>query len=89
MVRTALVAVVLALGAAPFVPLPTPLSAQAKLIDINSASEKQLESLPGIGAARARAIVKHRPYKKTEEIVTKTGIPRSVYEVIKSKITAR
>ena len=31
--------------------------------DLNSASESELDSLPGIGKARANAIVKNRPYR--------------------------
>ena len=77
------------LWAAAFVSLPTPVHSQPALIEINSASQAQLESLSGIGVARAKVIIKHRPYKKTEEIVSKAGSPRPVYEANRSKLTVK
>lgn len=59
------------------------------LIDINSASEKELDALPGIGEARAKAIIKGRPYKGKDDLVNKKIIPRSVYDGIKDKIIAK
>lgn len=41
------------------------------LISINSASETQLELLPGIGPVRAQAIADNRPYSTIEELVSK------------------
>jgi competence protein ComEA len=59
------------------------------LMDINSASEKELDTLPGIGEARAKAIVKNRPYKGKDELVQKKIIPQSVYDGIKDQIIAK
>jgi DNA uptake protein ComE-like DNA-binding protein len=59
------------------------------LMDINSASEKELDTLPGIGEARAKAIVKNRPYKGKDELVQKKIIPQGVYDGIKDQIIAR
>jgi len=33
-----------------------------ELLDINSASAEELDKLPGVGSARAKAIIAHRPY---------------------------
>jgi DNA uptake protein ComE-like DNA-binding protein len=63
--------------------------AQAGLIDINSASKDQLDKLPGIGAARADAIIKGRPYKGKDELINKHIIPENVYNGIKDKIIAK
>jgi competence protein ComEA len=58
-------------------------------MDINSASEKELATLKGIGEARAAAIVKGRPYKGKDDLVSKKIIPESVYNDIKDQIIAK
>lgn len=58
-------------------------------MDINSASEKELATLKGIGDARAKAIVKHRPYKGKDDLVKKKIIPQGVYDDIKDQIIAK
>jgi competence protein ComEA len=58
-------------------------------IDINSATPQQLMALEGIGDARAKAIVKGRPYKGKDDLVTKKIIPQAVYDKIKDKIIAK
>ena len=63
--------------------------APADRLDINSASEAQLTTLSGIGEARAKAIVKGRPYSGKDDLVKKKLIPESVYENIKDQIIAR
>jgi DNA uptake protein ComE-like DNA-binding protein len=60
-----------------------------KLVDINSASEDQLKELPGIGDALASRIVKHRPYKRKDDLVDKKVIPEAAYERIKHQIVAK
>ena len=63
--------------------------AKAEPMDINSASEKELATLKGIGDVRAKAIVKHRPYKGKDELVQKKVIPQNVYDDIKDQIIAK
>ena len=62
---------------------------KAEPMDINSASEKDLATLPGIGEARAKAIVKGRPYKGKDELLEKKIVPANVYKDIKEKIIAK
>ena len=64
-------------------------ASKGALMDINSASEKELDTLPGIGEARAKAIVKNRPYKGKDELVQKKIIPQGVYDGIKDQIIAK
>lgn len=58
-------------------------------IDLNSASESELDTLPGIGKARADAIVKNRPYKSTDDLVSRHVIPQKVYDGLKDKVVVR
>jgi competence protein ComEA len=79
--------------AAPAAPATTGAAAtaakQADLIDINSATEAQLTTLPGIAKARSEAIIKGRPYKGKDELVSKKIVPENVYKDIKDKIIAK
>jgi len=63
----------------------TPASAP---IDINSASKSELKTLPGIGDARADAIIEHRPYRGKNELADKKIVPQNVYNEIKDRIIA-
>lgn len=63
--------------------------AKPALIDINRASREELDQLPGVGPARAEAIIKGRPYKSKDELLRKKILPSGVYEGIKDRIIAR
>ena len=60
-----------------------------KPLDINHATREQLGSLPGITEAEAARIIAARPYKSSEDLVTKRVIPTRDYDRIKDKITAK
>jgi competence ComEA-like helix-hairpin-helix protein len=65
-------------------------SAQAgQLVDINSASAEELDRLPGVGPARAKAIIANRPYNGKDDLTQRKVIPPNVYNQIKDKIIAR
>ncbi len=66
-----------------------PNAAKTALIDLNSASAAELDALPGIGAARSAAIIKGRPYRGKDELVSKKILSESVYEGIKDKVIAK
>jgi competence protein ComEA len=69
---------------------PTATSAQdGGLVDINSASAEELDRLPGVGPARAKAIIAHRPYHGKDDLTNRKIIPPNVYNGIKDKIIAR
>ena len=60
-----------------------------ELLDINSASAEELDKLPGIGQARAKAIIANRPYGGKDDLANRKIIPANVYNQIKDKIIAR
>jgi competence protein ComEA len=64
-------------------------SAKVALIDLNSASKKTLMTLPQIGDARSDAIIKGRPYKGKDELVSKNIISQDVYDGIKDAVIAK
>lgn len=66
---------------------PTDASAR---VNINSASADELAKLPGIGPAKARAIVEHRAgesFRKPEDLRKVKGIGDKLFESLKDQIT--
>jgi DNA uptake protein ComE-like DNA-binding protein len=58
-------------------------------VDINSASQARLTTLPGITAARARRIINNRPYASPHDLVSKGVLTRAEYDQISGQIVAR
>jgi len=75
--------------------LPTPgpevITSGSELININTASQLELESLPGIGPTTAQKIIAYReangPFINPEDIINVSGIGPGTYERIKDLIT--
>lgn len=59
---------------------------KSSLIDINSASKEELDSLPGIGPVTAEKIISLRPYLEISELLSKKAVTSRVFEQIKEKI---
>lgn len=57
-------------------------------ININTASEQTLDSLPGVGPVTAQKIIQARPYGSIDELLSKKVVNNKVFEQIKEKITA-
>ena len=66
-----------------------PAAAAPKLVNLNSASADQLDTIPNIGEKRSDAIIKGRPYKTTQELVTKKVLTQGIYDKIKDKVTVK
>jgi len=61
-----------------------------KLVDINTASVAELTSLPGIGPAKAAAIVEQRersPFKSIADLTRVSGIGERTLEELRDKIS--
>lgn len=68
----------------------TPISQKpepAGKININTASQTQLETLRRIGPVTAKAIIAGRPYTDTEAIIDISGVSPAIYKKIKKFIT--
>ncbi len=59
----------------------------SNFVNINSASEAELDSLPGVGPATAQKIMGGRPYTDVNELISKKIVGSSVFEKIKEKIS--
>lgn len=57
------------------------------LIDINSATSNELDSLPGVGPVTAEKIISNRPYSSIQDLLDKKVVGQSEFEKIKDKIT--
>jgi len=64
---------------------------QKPLININTAAEAELQTLPGIGEVRARTIVQSRmtqgPFTSVEELLTRKVVTQSVFADIEPLVT--
>jgi competence protein ComEA len=61
------------------------------LININTATQKELEALPGIGPGKAGDIIEYRQnhgdFDTIEDIQNVSGIGESLFQEIKDQIT--
>lgn len=62
-------------------------STSGTLVNLNSASESDLEALPGIGPSSAQKIISGRPYTSINDLTTKKIISKSVFTKIQAQIT--
>ena len=93
-VAVALIALALsstAVRAAQRPPAPSASAPSAILINLNTATMAELESLPGIGAKTAERIIEHRQkngsFKKIEELMNVRGVGEKSFLKLKPLIT--
>jgi DNA uptake protein ComE-like DNA-binding protein len=61
--------------------------AKAAKVNLNTASQQELEALPGVGEATAKKIIAARPYTSVEELGPKAGVPASTVQKLKGQVT--
>lgn len=74
-------------------PLSSAHAQTSSLININTASQSQLETLPGIGPVKAAAIISYRqqhgPFMRIEDIMKVSGIGDKTFAGLRDLIIAR
>ncbi len=58
------------------------------VMNINTASTTDLESLPGVGAVTASSIIEGRPFAQIDELLSRKIVGEATFEKIKDKISA-
>ncbi|MFZ0954723.1 MAG: hypothetical protein WAN60_00145 [Candidatus Sulfotelmatobacter sp.] len=62
---------------------------QDKPLDLNIATKEQLLTLPGVTVAQAGRVIAGRPYSEPHEMVTRHIMPKTEYDKISDRITAK
>ena len=76
-----------------FLPSQLGESAGKGTVNLNSAQSSELQTLPGIGPAKAEAIIEHRetngPFKSIEDLKNISGIGDKTFEKLKDLISVK
>lgn len=59
-----------------------------RTVDLNSADEQELQTLPGVTARDARRIVQERPYRSPRELIEKGVVSKDTYDQIRDRVSA-
>lgn len=55
-------------------------------VNINTATQAELEALPGIGPVTASKIISDRPFQAVEDLLNKKTVSKAVFEKIKEQL---
>lgn len=56
---------------------------------LNTAKRDELLSVPGIGKATAKRIIRHRPYENEEEVLQEGVLPEKTLERVKEELVEK
>ena len=69
--------------------VPEAAGGEAKLVDLNTATPEELDTLPGVGPATAQRIIEGRPYSTIEDLMRVKGIGQATFDKLKERITVK
>ena len=58
-------------------------------VDVNSATQSDLEALPGVTPALASSVISHRPYKDASDLRKRHILPTDVYNENSPRLIAK
>ncbi len=82
-----LILVLQACGGADYAEAGQPVAEGNLIVNVNTATLEELESIPGIGEAIAKEIVRERPYKTIEGLIRVKGIGEYTLNSIRPYVT--
>ncbi len=83
----ALFVVILGFLAGALVVQAGPAAAAAKLVNLNTATQAELEALPHVGPSLAQKIIAARPFKSVDDLKNVSGIGQSTFDGLKDLVT--
>lgn len=60
---------------------------QSRSVNVNTATQQQLESVPGVGPVLASRIIDGRPYRSVDDLVRVSGIGERTLETMRPFLT--
>jgi len=60
---------------------------QNGMVNVNTASESELDALPGVGPVTAQKIIDNRPYMTLDDLVAKKAIGTALFSKIKDQLS--
>lgn len=66
-----------------------PAAHKQELVDLNTASARELAALPGIGEVAAKKIIAGRPYERKDQLVSRNIVTEAAYEKFREAVIAK